>query len=508
MTTVVRETERKYELADGVELPGWDGLVGVEALVGPEEQALEAVYFDTEDLRLARAGVTLRRRRGGHDAGWHLKLPVAGDSRDEVRVSDARAVRRRTPPAELVGLVRALTRGARLAPVAELATARRRWRLTDDDGQVLVEVVDDHVSAHTLGSSTSGMSWREVEVELGGHGDVDLLDRVERRLLEGDVRRSDARSKLGRVLGDRLPASKPVKRPGRKSRVGEVVVAYLGEQAEAIVWGDPAVRQDVPDAVHAMRVATRRLRSALQAYGRVIDRAATRELSGELKWLAGVLGGARDLEVLHSRFTRAVAALPAESVVGPVQARLTRYFAGREAEARSALITALDSERYLALLGAIDALLADPPLTRLARGKARRELPAMVGRAHHRVAEHVEAAEGMASGDERDAQWHEARKAAKRLRYAAEAAAPALGKPADRLVKRVKRVQELLGDHQDAVVARPVLREIGMVAHLEGENGFTYGLLHQLQTDIGRLSEGEITQAWRDLWRSVRELGA
>jgi hypothetical protein len=125
VTTVVRETERKYELADGVELPGWDGLVGVEALVGPEEQALEALYFDTEDLRLARAGVTLRRRLGGHDAGWHLKLPVAGDSRDEVRVSDPRALRRRKPPAELVGLVRALTRGARLAPVAELATARR-----------------------------------------------------------------------------------------------------------------------------------------------------------------------------------------------------------------------------------------------------------------------------------------------------------------------------------------------------------------------------------------------
>ena len=103
-------------------------------------------------------------------------------------------MRRRTPPAELVGLVRALTRGARLAPVAELATARRRWRLTDDDGQVLVEVVDDHVSAHTLGASTSGMSWREVEVELGGHGDVELLDRVERRLLEA------GRASLGRAV--------------------------------------------------------------------------------------------------------------------------------------------------------------------------------------------------------------------------------------------------------------------------------------------------------------------
>ena len=71
----VRETERKYEAGDGVELPGWAGLAGEESLVGPEEQTLEAVYFDTEDLRLARAGVTLRRRRGGDDAGWHLKLP-------------------------------------------------------------------------------------------------------------------------------------------------------------------------------------------------------------------------------------------------------------------------------------------------------------------------------------------------------------------------------------------------------------------------------------------------
>jgi CHAD domain-containing protein len=506
VTTVVRETERKYELADGVELPGWDGLVGVQALVGPEEQALEAVYFDTEDLRLARAGVTLRRRRGGQDAGWHLKLPVAGDSRDEVRVGDARAVRRRTPPAELVGLVRALTRGARLAPVAELATARRRWRLTDDDGQVLVEVVDDHVSAHTLGASTSGMSWREVEVELGGHGDRQLLDQVERRLLDAGVRRSDARSKLARVLGDRLPAPERVALPGRKARVGEVVLAYLRVQADAIVWGDPAVRQDRPDAVHQMRVATRRMRSALQAYGRVVERSATRELANELKWLAGVLGEARDLEVLHARFTQAVEQLPDELVLGPVQARLTRFFAGREAEARTALIAALDSDRYLALLAAIDRLLTDPPLTRHARHRGRRELPALVGRAHRRVAEHVKAADLLPSGDERNEQWHAARKAAKRLRYAAEAAAPVLGKPADRLVARVKQVQELLGDHQDAVVARPVLREIAVAAHLEGENGFTYGLLHEQQAEQMHLSETDITQAWQDLRRSMRDL--
>jgi len=150
----VGETERKYEIGDGVELPGLAELTGVQSPVGPEEQTLESVYFDTDDLRLAQAGVTLRRRRGGDDAGWHLTLPADGDSRDEVRVSDARAGRRRTPPPELAALTRALRRGEPLGPVAELATRRRRWRLTDENGRVLVEVVDDHVSAHTVGAST------------------------------------------------------------------------------------------------------------------------------------------------------------------------------------------------------------------------------------------------------------------------------------------------------------------------------------------------------------------
>ena len=201
-------------------------------------------------------------------------------------------------------------------------------RLTDNDGQVLVEVVDDHVTGHTMGSSTSGMSWREVEVELGGQGDPDLLDRLEKRLFKAGVRRSDAGSKLARVLGERLPALTTAARAGRTSRVGEVVLAYLHEQAEAIVREDSAVRLDVPGAVHRMRVATRRMRSALQAYRRVVDRSATRELSDEPTWLTGVLGDARDLEVLRGRFTEAVELLPDELALGPVQARLTRFSPG------------------------------------------------------------------------------------------------------------------------------------------------------------------------------------
>lgn len=505
MATTVRETERKYEAADGIELPGWAGLAGVETLVGPEEHVLEAAYYDTEDLRLAQAGVTLRRRRGGDDAGWHLTLPVGGDGRDEVRVADARAGRRRNPPADLVSLTRVFTRGAALAPVAELSTARRRWRLADSGGDVLIEVVDDHVTAHTMGSSTSALAWREVEVELGGQGDPGLLDRVERRLLKAGVRRSDARSTLARLLGERLPAAASPRKVRRGSAVGDVVLAYLQEQRDAIVRLDPAVRQDARDAVHQMRVATRRMRSALQAYGKIVDRSATRELTDELKWLAGELGESRDLEVLHARFTDAVDQLPDEMVVGPVQAHLTRFFAGRESDARTALIAALDSDRYLALLAAVDRLLAEPPLTKLARGKARRELPTVVGRAHRRVDCHVRAAEQL-SGDERDVELHEGRKAAKRLRYAAEAAAPVLGGPGRKLVKQTKEVQELLGAHQDAVVARPVLREIGIQAHLDGENGFTYGVLYGQETAGTNLAYAEVDEAFRALRRRAAKV--
>ena len=163
-----REVERKYEAADEVPLPDPSRLLGRRSIGAAEDQQLDAVYFDTPDLRLLRAGVTLRRREGGSDAGWHLKLPVGKDSRDELRVPLGQA--RRTPPAELTALTRVHTRGAEVAPVVRLRTRRRRWQLADDDGRPLAELVEDRVTAHTLGSDTEATSWREVEVELSEHG--------------------------------------------------------------------------------------------------------------------------------------------------------------------------------------------------------------------------------------------------------------------------------------------------------------------------------------------------
>jgi CHAD domain-containing protein len=485
MATSVTETERKYEAPSDASLPDLTEITGVAT--GPEEFDLEATYFDTDDYRLARAGVTLRRRVGGEDEGWHLKLPAGEDSRQEVRVPLGRAVK--TPPKDLSSLVRAHTRGSGLAPIAEIRTNRRRWQLTNGNGELLAEVVDDVVTAQTMGSSTTTTSWREIEVELGEGGDRALLDTVERHLGEAGITPSSSKSKLSQVIGVKRDAIPTL---GKKPTAGEVVLAYLHRQRAALQNQDPRVRRNEHDAVHQMRVATRRMRSALQAYGKVIDREATRALTDELKWLASVLGTSRDLEVLRTRFEDALHALPVELALGDVAARLTRHFAPLEAKAHRASVAALDDQRYFTLLNSIDALLASPPLTALASGKAKDVLPRLVEKARHRLDVRIEAALATSNGDEA---LHEARKAAKRLRYSAEVAEPALGKHAKKLRKRAKDVQTLLGEHQDSVVARPVLLDLGR----GDENGFTFGLLYGQEAERAHKAEAELPALWRKL---------
>lgn len=494
--TTMRETERKYEGIKGLKLLDPAGLLGFCTATGPDEQDLEAVYFDTADLRLVRAGVTLRRRKGGSDAGWHLKLPAGKDSRDELRLPLGHSPRH--PPAELVALTRVHTRGAVLAPVAELKTRRRRWVLADSRGRSLAELVDDHVRARTMGEQTTTVSWREVEVELGEHGQRALLDRIERRLLKAGAQRAGSASKLGRLLADRMPPSVATPSTTSARSAGDVVLAYLWEQVERLRRYDPLVRQDAPDAVHQMRVAARRMRSALQAFGRVLDRDSTRELTEELKWMAGELGGARDAEVMAERFAAILAEFPDDLKLGPVDAALTRTFERRQADAREVAVAALDSERYLALHDRIDALLAAPPVTALARRKAKRELPKSVRRTYRRVESSMADADRQ-SGDQRDLALHETRKAAKRLRYATEAVQPTMGKPAARLRKRLKAVQELLGEHQDTAVSRPVLRELAAQAHLDGGNGFTYGLMYATEATRADQAENNLPTAWKQM---------
>jgi hypothetical protein len=158
-----------------------------------------------------------------------------------------------------------------------------------------------------------------------------------------------------------------------------------------------------------------------------MDRDATRPLTEELKWLAGELAPARDSEVMAERFRAMVDQLPPELVLGPVSATLDRTFARRQAEARERALAALDSDRYLSLQDALDALLAHPPLTQRAGRPAQRELPSHVRRALRRMRRGMAAVDQQPGGEHHDLALHETRKAAKRLRYATEAAEPAVG---------------------------------------------------------------------------------
>lgn len=492
----VRETERKYDADGAVELPDPGVLTGYDTGAGPEEFDLVATYYDTEDLRLLRAGISLRRRSGGDDAGWHLKLPAGGDSREELRLPLGRA---RRPPAKLAELVRVHTRGAPLAPVAELSTHRRRWKLADARGHQVAELVEDHVVARAPDGHAVGEGWREVEVELGEGAAVETLDEIEAVLAGLGLRPARARSKIARALGDRLPADAPrgPRAGGGKSNAGAVLLDYLRAQVEALRRYDPLVRRDAPDAVHQMRVAARRMRSALQAFGRVLDRDRTGALTTELQWLAAEMGPARDGEVLAERLAEIVAELPAELVVGPVVQDLRLHFDRVHTDALAAAVKALNSERYLALHACLDELLDDPPFTDRAGLPAAPELTRSVRRAYRRMETAMAHVETLPAGTERELALHETRKAAKRLRYATEATVPAVGKRAARLQARLRDVQDVLGDHQDTVVARAKLRELGAGASSEQGGGFTYGLMYGIEQARAQDQERALSEVWR-----------
>ncbi|MFF8829585.1 CHAD domain-containing protein [Streptomyces sp. NPDC015131] len=487
-----REIERKYEAEPGARLPDLARVRGVSADRDQGVAELDAVYYDTEDLRLAAASLTLRRRTGGKDAGWHLKLPVAPGVRDELSAPLQDDV-----PAPLADLVRARTRGAPLVPLVRLRSRRRVRHLLDGDGTLLAEASTDTVRAERLtGGTSTTAEWTEIEVELGDGQDPAFLDTVDKRLRKKGLTPSAAPSKLARALQD--TGWQPPKPPREDDTAGGRVLAHLRRQVDHLITYDAAVRRDLPDSVHRMRVATRRLRSAFRTYKKVLDPAATRPLADELKWLAGELGVDRDHEVLAERLTAGVDALPVTLLLGPVRARLRAWDAAGRTGARERTLAALDSDRYTALLDALDALLADPPLRPAARKPAATVLTRAILKDHDRLAARVDRALALPPGHDRDVALHEARKAAKRARYAAETAVPALGKPAKRFGKRVKAVQKVLGEHQDGVVARDTLRGLAVQAHLAGESAFTWGLLYGKEEAAAAERERELPGVWAE----------
>ena len=497
------ESERKYDVPEDFVLPQLAGAGDAET------HDLDATYFDTEDLRLARNKRTLRRRTGGSDAGWHLKTPGDGSSRAEHRLPpDGDGV-----PDELVSEVRAIVRAEPLRPVARLRTHRVETPLRDDAGRILALVAQDQVSAETDGHQ---QHWQEIEVELVD-GDPELLDAVERELIQAGARPATGPSKLARALGDRLDTVATSNGQGQNKIKKNPVLRYAREQRDAIQEYDPGVRHGDPEAVHKMRVATRRLRSTLRTFKRSFPQDQVEFLQPELKWLAGELGEVRDGQVLEHKLLDAVNLEGPEFT--PVADRIREHLDAKIENGRQALARDLDGPRYLRLLDAVDELVdsappangsaspakgwaspgknsaspgknsatpgkdsASPGKDSAAPGKSD---PVKRARKVLRKADRLLDEATLGNHDE---PLHEARKAYKKARYAVEVFVPSVGKPAKKLTKRLTDLQDVLGAHQDSVVAREILSDLAGGA---GE-AFPYGVLHARQEQIGRDTLGNL----------------
>ena len=271
-----------------------------------------------------------------------------------------------------------------------------------------------------------------------------------------------------------------------------LVTDYLTVQLTLLVDAPTRIRAG-EDVTHPTRVAVRRLRSTVRVFPELFEVPKAARLDEELQWWAGVLGVVRDLDVQSGRLDAALDAVPDDLVLGPVRSRLAEFVAVRRGAAVAALHEALDSPRYRALDALLHGWRADPPFT-AAADVAAKKVARYVARADRSTHKRLARASRAYRLDEPDADelMHRARKAGKRHRYAVELAAPVLGRKADAVVAARKEFQELLGEHQDSVVAEGLLRELGVLAGAEGENGFTWGLLHAREQAVGRAVVAEL----------------
>jgi inorganic triphosphatase YgiF len=489
-----REVERKLRVHGLYRVPDLAAVEGSGVASVTDRGLLEltATYYDTGDLRLARSKVTLRRREGGEDDGWHLKLPADATDpgvRDELRVPLEAGDK---PPAELTGLVLGITRGADVEPVATLRTERVPRDLVSEDGDVIAELVDDEVSV--LDGAHVAARFRELEVETR-RGTPAQVETVVRALVASGAVEGGLPAKAVRALGPAASAPPDVAESGPVGPgdpAGRALTAHLARHTAAFVAQDLRVRRDLPDAVHQMRVAARRLRSGLKVFGSLVDPQWSAGLRGELAWAAAELGEVRDREVLEERLLRDLEALPAVAPgdtsdgtagidrtdrrdVAAAMSVVRRAFDDDRASARAELDAALCSERYLALLDALVQAVRDPQLTETAQLPAGRVLPPLLNHAWHRLVRDA----GRLELDDPDEHWHEVRIVGKRARYAAEALVPVFGGRARRAARRLEEVTELLGEHQDAVIAADTTRRLAAGRRVTGTTGFVLGLLHE-----------------------------
>ncbi len=490
----MKEREVKLGAGPAFHLPDLAGVIQGVAVAAPETVRMETVYFDTPDLRLARWGVSLRRRAG---EGWTLKLasppstpgkPGAVLERDELTFQGGAK-----PPEAALEVVRAYVRRSELVPVARLSTVRRRVRLVDPSGTRVAEVVDDEVSVRD--GRRVAARFREIEVEVAGENGVDgIITPLVTRLRSAGAGAPDPTPKHIRALGPRaLEPPEVAPEPLLPAAPAKDVVKYnLAESVAGLLHHDPLVRTGRdPEAVHQARVATRKLRSNLRTFGSLLDVEWTEPLRSELGWLATGLGAVRDREVLLERLRDRAKSLPANDARSA--SALLHLLEVEIDELRANLAKDLDSQRYIDLLETLVKAAHAPATLPEAEQSATAVLPALATTPWRRLRSAVR----RLGVTPTDPELHRIRILAKRARYAAEAVAPVAGPDAAAFGKAAARLQTVLGEHQDSVTAQAWLR----AAKVSGRRAFVAGELIALERIAAEKARTEWPRVWVALER-------
>ncbi|GGF25029.1 CYTH and CHAD domain-containing protein [Subtercola lobariae] len=481
------EIERKYDVDDTVSVPDLSGVSSIAQVSEPETATLQAVYYDTDRLDLASQRIVLRRRVGGADEGWHIKLPG-----DEGRLELHWPLGEESPiPAAVLDLVLVHVRDRELSPVARLTTTRTTFCLFDADGLGLAEVADDLVSAV---DETTGLLrvWREWEVELTDNAPGSpkkreaLLDAIEKRLAEVGATPSKSISKLAHALGrEKLGETPPRWSLRSKSTAGEVLREAVSALTDRLKSADPDVRQDEADSVHAMRSSIRRLRSVFATYRPILASTAAAHLESELAALGVVLGDARDPQVMHDRARNLVRSQSNRKMHDAVLSRLVGSKDDEYHKALNYLHVIMSSPRYFRLLDDLEAFAASAKFNSSSEKPAAKALARGIAHDYARVKKRMAAVNDAANPAEWQERIHAVRKAARRLRFGVEAVTSGdtaiFGDRARRLAQAAERVQDSLGEYRDSVLLQHLLVESSELAFAAGENTFGYGRLHALE---------------------------
>ncbi|MDF1594789.1 MAG: CHAD domain-containing protein [Acidimicrobiia bacterium] len=478
------ERELKLAVGDAFDSSALSGRLGPWQLELLESVALDAEYYDTTDFRLLRSGISLRFREG-----WMVKLAQPSDrpellQRIEIPFDGPEG----SIPAGVLDLTRSAARSAPVLPVARLSTARQTFALRDDAGVDLAEIVFDEVESAAKGRAH--VEFRELEIELAEGAPVSVLGPVVARLRQLGAGGVIAIPKLARAVGmSAVPeAVVPVWEPGAAPAVTEIVHGAIARSVRRFLDHCPAVILDEdPEGVHQARVAIRRLRSDLRTFRRFLNRTWADQLRTDLRALTDLLGSVRDLDVLKLRLALLLEDVPdpereaAEAIIATLSAE--------RADAHQRVVEALREDWFLSLLNRLVAAANAPHVTKLA-GKPVDPTLLKLARKPWRV---LVAAVGQLPELPSPDELHSVRILAKRTRYAAEALIPVVGANAELFAVRLSELQDVLGEHQDAVVAAAWLRR------RHPSQALAAGEL--IGFEVARANRA--AEGWRDVWESI-----